>query len=282
VLPQATADFYRGQQRQAVATMGLTRREWARMGTDFDRSWIDVRPRLLLLAGSAQLGSARAGAAYVPKVLAETGQVDDAAGLVNASAFAGVASDGRPLDTLLYGAVTQAKSAVGAGASASDALQSGGTWLDMVVRSLIADAGRMATSAGIAARPRVGGYVRMLNPPSCNRCAVLAGKWFRYNQGFRRHPRCDCVHIPSSENIAGDLRTDTTALFDRGLITGLTPAQSQAISEGADIAKVVNATRGMSAAVQVAGGRLTPEGIYQRASSRQDAIKLLTKHGYLI
>ena len=38
------------------------------------------------------------------------------------------------------------------------------------------------------------GYVRMLNPPSC-RCSVLAGRFYRWNNGFLRHPKCDCVHV---------------------------------------------------------------------------------------
>jgi hypothetical protein len=280
--PQATLEFYRSQQRLAVATMGLTRREWASMGSDFDRSWLQVGPRLVLLSGSAQLGAARSGANYVPKVLAETNQAADAEGLVNASAIAGQAADGRTLDGLLYGAVTTAKQAVGLGATPQDALQAGGIWLDMAVQTLVADAGRTASSVGIAARPRVGGYVRMLNPPSCNRCAVLAGKWFRYNQGFRRHPRCDCVHIPSAENIAGDFRTDPRKAFEAGQVTGLTKAQTVAVDSGADLGQVVNATRGMSTAVTSARGRLTPEGIYRRAESRDDAIRLLQQHGYLI
>jgi hypothetical protein len=280
--PQATLEFYRSQQRLAVATMGLTRREWAAMGADFDRSWITVGRRLVLLSASAQLGAARAGAIYIPKVLAETNQASDAAGMVNASAIAGQAADGRTLDGLLYGAVTTAKQAVGNGASASDALQSGGNWLDMAVQTLVADAGRTASSVAITSRPRVGGYVRMLNPPSCSRCAVLAGKWFRYSQGFRRHPRCDCVHIPSAENIAGDFKTDPKAAFDAGQVTGLTAAQSKAITDGADFGQVVNATRGLSSTVTTARGRLTPEGIYQRATSRQNAIHLLQLHGYLI
>src|SRR6187402_488661 len=113
--PQAAREFYRAQQRQVVATVALSRREWARMGGDFDQSWATVGPRLTVLAASAQLGSARSAAAYVPKVLAETNQVADPDGLVNGSAFAGIASDGRPLDTLLYGAVTRAKEAVAQG-----------------------------------------------------------------------------------------------------------------------------------------------------------------------
>lgn len=299
MIPTATADFYRGQQRRAVVAMGLVRREWAKMGTDFDRSWVTVGPRLLVLASSAQLGAARAGAVYVPRVLAETGQADDPMGELNPRTFAGTAADGRTMDGLLYGAVTEAKSAAGTGASPVLALQQGGRWLDMATQTLVADAGRASSGVGIAARPRLG-YVRMLNPPSCSRCAVLAGKFFRFNQGFARHPRCDCVHIPSTENVAGDFGTNPEAAFRAGQITDLRPDEAKALTDGADLSQVVNARRGRSGlggltttegttarglAGERLGGarRLTPEGIYRQAGDdRAEAVRLLRQHGYLI
>lgn len=252
------------------------------MGDDFDRSWLTVGPRLRVLASAAQLGAARAGVTYVPRVLSETRQHANAEALVNASAFAGFAPDGRDLDGLLYGSVTTTKAAVGQGQTAQQALNAGGGWLDMLTQSLVADTGRAAVSAGITARPRIGGYVRMLGGPGCPRCAVLAGKWYRYNTGFLRHPRCHCVHIPASENVAGDYRTDPKAAFDAGQIRGLTDAQTKAIRDGADVGQVVNATRGMSTTATVRGGRVTPEGIYRRATDRADAIRLLEAHGYLL
>lgn len=251
------------------------------MGNDFDQTWPAVAQRLHLTVSAAQYGSAQAASLYVPKVLAQTNQVNDPDGQIDPSAFAGFASDGRQLDSLLYGAVTQAKTAVAGGATAEQGLQSGRAWLDMAVQTLVADAGRSAVSAGIASRRQVGGWVRMLNPPSCSRCAVLAGKWFKWNAGFRRHPRCDCVHIPASESISGDLRVNPQALFQANQVTGLSVAQTKALNDGADMAKVVNATRGMSTTAISRGGRLTPEGIYRRADSRDDAIRLLKQHGYL-
>lgn len=288
------------------------------MGDDFDRSWITVGPRLKVLSSAAQLGAARAGVAYVPRVLTETKQHSEADGLVNASAFSGVASDGRDLDGLLYGAVTTAKTAVGQGQAPQQALATGGNWLDMLTQSLVADAGRMATSVGIASRPQVSGYVRMLGGPGCPRCAVLAGKWYRYNTGFLRHPRCHCVHIPASENRSGDWRTDPVRAIREGQVTGLSKAQTSAILDhGADVSQVINASRGMDYArvmgqrlqitregvtvrgvagkrlgqIHKAAGhrfresavfRLTPESIYQIGGGRDNTIRLLKEHGYLL
>ncbi len=292
MLPQATADHYRAQQRLTVATLAATRRAWAGMGPDFDPSWRRVRPRLTLLLSAAQLGAARDAERYIPAVLVETGQPDDPAGQVNARAFAGVASDGRPLDSLLYGAVTTAKTAA-SDAPPPQALAQGGRWLDMLVLTQVADAARGAVGVGITARPAISGYVRMLNPPSCSRCAVLAGRRYGWNAGFQRHPRCDCRHVPASEAIAGDLTTSPRGYFDSldeaAQNRVFTNAGAQAIRDGADIGRVVNARRGMSAAGArrttelTRGGRqrLTPEGIYDLAADRDEAIRLLKQHRYL-
>lgn len=259
VLPQSSAEHYREQQRLTVATLVATRRAWGRMAPDFDASWRAVGPRLMVLTSAAQLGAARSGVAYVPRVLAETGITDDPVGEVNPRGFAGVAGDGRPLDSLLYGAVTTAKTAAATQAP-PEALARGGRWLDKAVQTAVADAGRVAVGVGIAARPALTGYVRMLNPPSCSRCAVLAGEWYRFNEGFLRHPRCDCRHIPASESMAGDLTTDPRAYFDslseseqRRIFTN---SGAQAIRDGADLGQVVNARRGATG-LTPAGGRLT-------------------------
>src|SRR5574337_646479 len=197
VLPEAASSHYRAQQRLTVATLARTRREWATMGEDFDASWRTVGPRLSLLVASAQTGAARDGAAYIPEALAEQGHAIDPVGSVIPEALAGIAADGRPLDSLLYGAVVKAREADAD--SLAQRLAVGGQWLDMAVQTTIADTARQAASVSIAARPKTG-WIRMVNPPCCQRCAVLAGKLFKWNQGFQRHPRCDCRHIPHAES----------------------------------------------------------------------------------
>ncbi len=303
-LPSSSRNFYRSQQRLAVLTVAAARRAWSRMGEDFDRSWAQVAPKLVVLSAAAQLSAARAGAAYVPAVLAETGQPNDPMGEVNPRAFAGTAADGRPLDGLLYGAMVEAKVASGQGLSPSLSLARGGRWLDMATQTLVADAGRQATGVGIAARPRMG-YVRVTNPPTCSRCAILAGRYYRFNTGFQRHFRCDCFHAPSVEDVAGDFRTNPEALARAGKITDLREAEVKALAEGADLSQLVNARRGRSglggltttegttrrglAGKRLGAGkgkradRLSPEGVYARAGDdRAAAVALLRQHGYLI
>lgn len=317
MLPQAVSDHYRSQQRLIVATLGLTRDAWAQMGDDLEASWAKVGPRLVLLTASAQLRAARDGAAYVD----DTVRGLEPVGTVVPEAFAGLAADGRSLESLLYGAVVTARSAT------VDSLQQrlalGGSWLDMAVHTTISDTARASASTAITARPKTG-WIRMVNPPCCQRCAVLAGKLFKWNSGFQRHPRCDCRHIPHAE----------ADPFDPGIVIGpedvkdLTAAQRQAIADGADMNQVINAHRGRSAdrlytsegttrsgwashvrrelakqrgevaretaartgrrgyvrnyVVRRTGPRPTPEAIYRFASSREEAVKLLAANGYIV
>lgn len=181
--------------------------------------------------------------------------------------------------------------------------------LDRFVASEVADAGRAASQAEFVARPEWTNYVRLLNPPSCSRCAILAGRIYRDLESFQRHPLCDCVMVPVSDwQEAHDegLLSSAKELFDRGQLRGLSQADSRAVEDGADIAKVVNAAQGMATAdvfnqrgvkITTSGTtkraewrkanpnrpyRLRPEAIYALAKDREDAIRLLRLYGYLL
>jgi len=204
--------------------------------------------------------------------------------------------------------------------AAEAALAEAGRWIDQAAATMVIDAARAAEAAAAATVPEVTGYTRMLNPPSCSRCVILAGKFYRWNAGFARHPLCDCRHIPTNESIAGDLAVNPDAYFaslspaeqDRAF----TKAGAEAIRLGADINQVVNARRGMETAQvygrdvlitregvtrfgqygRARGGfekqrgrryqasqhvRLMPESILQHADGRDDALRLLKLHGYI-
>ena len=184
-LPESSKDFYRSLQRIQLVLTVSGRRLWSRMGADFDRSWLDVAPGLVAITSAAQLAAARQAVGYVPAVLAETGQPDEPDARIRPQAFAGRASDGRSLPGLLNGAVVRAKDA--APTMPPDmALAKGGAWLDSVLRTAVADAARDTTAAEIIARPNMG-WTRAVNPPCCSRCAVLAGRWYRWDASFQRH-----------------------------------------------------------------------------------------------
>lgn len=240
--PQAAEDFYTLLQRLQVVAVASGRRAWSRMGPDFDPSWQRIAPQLVQVTAAAQLAAATAAAQYVPAVLDEQEIPSAAEARIRPAAFAGVAWDGRPLDTLLEGAVRAAK--IGArGADGGDALAMGQRWLDMALQTVITDAARDMTAAEIAVRPQVTSWVRMLNPPSCSRCAVLAGVVYEWNKPNPRHPRCDCFTLPTTVAKGTPLLTDAGELYRRGLITDLSKAQRQQIDGGANLTRVLNQSR---------------------------------------
>ncbi len=307
---RSAADHYRAQQRLITVTAAAIRREWDLIGPDFDAGWRRVGPRIVTLMTAAQIGAARDGAAYVGQALTEQRITANPAGSVNVGHLTGAYSvDGQTvgdLDAVLYGAVVKARA--GSAESLGDRLALGRSWLDMMTVTQVADAARAATGVGIAARPRIR-YVRMVNPGCCQRCAVLAGKASK-TIAFPRHPGCLCRAVPTGEGKTHGL----VEAIEPADVRDLTKAQRQAIADGADMNQVSNSHRmyvsregiytparsrdGMTTtegatrrglAGQRLGAeskkrarRLTPEGVYRLASSPEEAIALLKKHGYLL
>lgn len=154
-----------------------------------------------------------------------------------------------------------------------------------LVASLVQDAGRGAQLVDATTRPRVA-HVRHLNTPSCSRCAVLAGRIYRFSEGFKRHPGCDCVMIPVTV-ASPDLTYDPLQLAREGKVTGLSKADMTALDEGADFNRIVN-VRSSKAGLMESGealtraGRPTPAGIFRAAGDDRDrALSLLAQHGYI-
>lgn len=157
---------------------------------------------------------------------------------------------------------------------------------DRLVLSLMQDAARTAAVCDMAARPPVTGYVRTLSPPSCSRCAVLAGRVYRYSDGFSRHPGCDCSMTPTDLSSGRGLVTDAAAAFRNGDVRGLSKADARAIDMGADMGQVVNVRRAQAgltvgSSVIERGGRLTPQGILRLVDDRERQITLLRRYGYI-
>ncbi|MDO5500323.1 MAG: hypothetical protein Q4F67_11670 [Propionibacteriaceae bacterium] len=193
------------------------------------------------MLSAAMVGAALDGSAATASALSEL-DVGSPAAQVNPAAFGRSASDGRPLASLF------AFGSVALSSAPPDVTQ---RWLDRVVVTQVGDAARAGASVTVAATPRAG-YVRAVRVGACSRCVILAGRFYRWNEGFKRHPLCQCTHIPARENIAGDLTTDPRAYFDSLTEAEqdrtFTRAGAQAIRDGADPAAVVNARRGMTTA----------------------------------
>lgn len=240
--PQATEALYSTLQRYQLLLLFGARRLWRSMTPEFDASWSRIAPSLVALTSGAQLASARAGVQYVPAVLEETGQPDEPLAEIRPRAFSGAASDGRSLDGLLSGSVVAAKRAVARGVDGGDALAYGQRWLEQALQSAVSDAARDATAVSIAVRKGIG-WVRVVNPPCCSRCAVLSGRFYRWNEPLLRHPGCDCSNQPATESNANQFIVNPTDLAQRGLINDLTADQRARLDDGHDLVKVLNESR---------------------------------------
>lgn len=224
-------------------------------------------------------------------MLSETGQNASKLEPISAAAFAGANRFGAPLAGVLHTAIIRTKQAVGAGFAPSAALLQGRKFLDVAVPSLLADADRNAVQAGLTSAG-IGGYVRMLSGSSCHRCIILAGRWYRWNKGFQRHPLCDCRHIPSAENMAGDMTTDPyeafNAMSEAEQDRAWGKSNAQAIRDGGDIYRVSNVkTRGLASERSSrkfgTPSKMTLDDIYAEAgSNRTKAIELMRREGYIV
>jgi len=260
---QVALEHYRRRRDLVDALADLAQALWLRIDPgDIARSWTTLLVDMLVMANATQLAAARSAEEYLDVVLDEQGIDPTAEGRLVPAALAGVASDGRDLAGLFYRPAVGALAAIGSRVDVDEALDVGRDALDTIVRTQAADAGRAADQVALAARRRAGGYTRMVVGRTCGRCVVLAGRWYAYNDGFDRHPRCDCVHVPSGEDTADEVRTDPRKWFDSlseaEQDRQFTKAGAEAIRLGADISQVVNARRG-AYGLAPAGARITAD-----------------------
>lgn len=312
-VPPTAQDHQQQRAAQAATTAAAVRQVWSTVDPDnLEASWLARAALVAELIRAGQLAAARTAEPWLTQ---ETGPGEgavDPAAAVEATGDLGV-----PLIYPLLIALNRIRR----GFTMSLSVLSGAYFLEMVTRSLVADAGRIADMAGMIARPRVVSYVRVVELPACARCIILAGREYSLSDGFLRHPRCDCTLAPRRPG-------DTWALASpEALVEQMTEAQrrrafgeaaAKAIDEGADIAQVVNARRGMTTVTRygrqvqatregttrrglygsrtakfarAAGDRyaraetprLMPEEIYRLAGGdRAHAIRLLKRNGYIV
>lgn len=341
--------FQAAQARRVRLTANEVQRLWDQLDRrDLSGSWeAAVGPRIVRAITAGQLSTAAAADGYVDEVVDAEGADPTRAGRVRPESFAGLAADGRSLDSLMLLSVITTKQGIAGGLSTDDALMRGLNQALRLSTSEVAQAGRNAVGSSMAGKRTIQGYVRVVQPPACARCVILAGKEYGWNKGFQRHPRCDCVHLPTTliarhqhhGSLPSDAYSPTTrpGAGGRGFLdpsayfNGLsraeqdrvfTAAGARAIREGADMGQVVNARRGMytttaygrtlratregtttrghfyrrERARDIARGRvrpdigrqyrlttprLLPEQIFELAESRDEAIAMLRRFGYL-
>lgn len=300
------------QQKIAGRAVQASRRLWRFRSTS---GWSSVAGRLLTLVSSALVEAARGSQDYVAAVLQAQGADPDPFGEVPAGAFGKSASDGRDLASLLAYPDFEASSFVDGGMLQDQASAVAQRHLERIVATQVADAARVSTGVAVVNDRAAKGYVRLLTLPSCNRCIILAGQFYRFNDGFERHPQCDCVHQPAAEVVEPPSPRevyDSLSDEDRRK-AGWSGHDQRAIDDGAALNQVTNAKRALKS-VSIAGRqvkatgvgttkrslagqrlraagakrvvRFTPEQIYLDADreglSREETVAVLKRHGYIV
>lgn len=319
------AEFHAAQLVRTETAAAQAAAAWRTLDSADD--WPKIATRVAALTTLAQRDSASAAAAFAQD------SIGAGVGTLDPRMFSGAAVDLNnlvclPLDSYLVGAVVHTRSLYGSGMTDSETLQAGESHLRGLVRTQVADAARNALGTAIASTPKAYFY-RVVQPPCCQRCAVLRDVTFAWNSAFSRHKNCDCM--------AGPVLSEEQAKFSRvepSDVRDLTIAQREAIADGADMNQVINAQRGVK--VTEVGGkrvklttegttkrswnayvqkelarqrgedlalttqqvgrrgavanytvsrvkpRLTPEAIYQFATTREEAVRLLARNGYIV
>lgn len=241
----------RRQQSIAAQLLAAVRRLWRFVATS---GWLRVAARVLGLVQAAMLEAASGAQAYVAAAAGLWGREPDPAGTVAERTFAATASDGRPLDSLLGYPAFEAEAFTAGGMDRAQAYDIAGRHLERIAATQVADAARVATGVAQVNDRAIGGYIRLLTPPSCNRCIILAGSFYRTLDGFQRHPQCDCVHVPAAEVVEpiSPLAIFKSMSDEERRRAGWNGHDVRAIEDGADIYQTTNYKRALRT-VHVAG-----------------------------
>jgi len=212
-----------------------------------DAGWSAVAPQVERVVSNAQVAAAGLSSAYVSAALREQG-VDAERARIVPEAFGGVTREGRSVAPELYAAVTTTKTLIGRGVGVGQAFRAGAAFMSVMASTLVRDAGRSADRT-LAAGKGTLRSVRVISPGACSRCAILAGVT-GYKTDFKRHPGCKCTSMPirDGEGTPEGFFKSTDEYFDSLSKAEqervFTKAGAEAIRNGADPMKVVNARRG--------------------------------------
>lgn len=252
---QSLAAAHRARQQQIA---GQANAETGRLWSFLQMlGWAGISTRMMSTVRSALAEAARGAQDYAAAAARAWGADPDPAGQVAEATFAATASDGRPLDSLLEQPSLEVAAFVDQGMNKAQADAIGKRHLQRIVTTQVGDAARVATGVALVNDRSLVGYIRHLTLPSCQRCIILAGQFYRWNKGFDRHPQCDCVHIPAA--VAADPPSP------REVYDGLTDEErrkagwsghdQRAVEDGANFYQVVNYRRELKS-VNIAGQQL--------------------------
>ncbi|MFB7162322.1 hypothetical protein [Streptomyces sp. NPDC056242] len=232
---------------------------------------------MLAAVTEGQLTVADAAQAYIAAQMAAQGGTALAEATLVAGAFAGIAPDGGPLETLLFLPAIGVRSRLAGGMTPEEAMIGGLADMARYASTALADTARSADQVGMAANRNCVAYVRVVQLPACSRCIVLSGQMYSYSEGFDRHPNCDCQTLPLRQHEWPGVPTpkqlfESMSMAEQRRV--FTVDGARAIGEGADVMQVVNARRGMDTAhvfgrdVKATHEGATKRGLYGRSRLR--------------
>lgn len=237
----------------------------------------DAGAAIVAAVVAGQLTVAEGAQAFVGSAMAAQGGTAIPEALLVAEAFAGLAPDGGPLETLLFLPAIGVQRRLAAGMTPNQAMVGGLADMARYTATAISDTARSADQVGMTTNRGCVAYVRVVQLPACSRCIILSGQMYSYSEGFLRHPNCDCQTLPLREREWGDVPTPKelyAQMSERERRRVFTVAGADAIDQGADVGQVVNSRRGMSVAhvhgrdVQVTSEGTTKRSLYGRGLRR--------------
>lgn len=224
---EAGAEYLRLRRRLTAATLAAAALAWRQVAPEnIDATWQSPSRRLLATLILLQVRAATAAVTYIDDALREQGTPVRPIAEVATRSLAGVASDGRSLADLINQTPVRTKTLIARGYDLTDAMAAGGRNLQMLSVTQVQDVGRTASGLAIASRPDVH-WIRRVRGGACDRCQAQAGKTFRWNAGFARHPRCDCYHEP----VRREPTTARVALGDGMQVAGRSSRDGRAMPE---------------------------------------------------
>lgn len=219
---------------------------------------------MLSALDSAQQDVADYMAETTPDVMQSLGSKNIGSGefTFDTSRLVGVAGNGENTFDNLWSSILLGKQSIASGNSLNMALNTIENSLALRSRTIIADTARNSSMMSAKAHSFTAHYVRMLTPPSCGRCAILAGIPSG-KEAFERHPHCDCVAAWSDDESAlashyANAEDYLNSLSSKDLAKTLgSQANAQAWYDGADLNQLVNAYR--------KSGSVRPAQLYGRS-----------------
>lgn len=188
--------------------------------------WAGVRNTVLALLGRSQARAAATAAAYQAAVLRDAGIAPTPDAVLDPLGFAGHNGDGVPLLDPLDSVPVWFRADLAAGLTQEEAAAKARYRAELIATTETQRAADRAAFVGRTTEPAIRGWERYVNLPACGRCIVLAGRRYKANADFPRHPNC----FPAGVVVSGPGHEAATRRWYDGELVVLTTASGQNLS----------------------------------------------------